>query len=533
LLAKATLKKLEQVAPADTVASILKEFNDQYFVVNDSGKVLVFQPTHDEVRKRKYYQRIAFADFHRLYMNRLVEIGAKKVTKKAAKDETATETEEKRYDTASNVWLRSRTRKQFLKGVKFDPTGKEEEGWYNLWQGFAYDRERKGKPKGSWQRLKKHIWRVICRRNEEHFNYVMNWMASLLQFPERQGEAVVVMIGKQGSGKGTLARALKRLLGQHGMAVSNPGHLVGKFNLHLRDCVFVFGDECFYAGDKKSIGVLKAMITEDSLVIEGKGKDIVESPNYLHIMLASNYDWAVPAELDDRRFFVLSVSDEMIGDHAYFTAIWQEMENGGYEAMLDELLSMDLSGFRPGKIPKTEALQEQKQETLDLNYRWWQDILYRGYVYESKLALEDVFQQWYPQISTELLYKSYDAFVQKQRPFHRLHRNTLGGFMKKLGGRSERSRKMVGEHVFTDYETRKVKALWQNAAMGYEFGDLNEARRRYLEKTGLHVVWPEDEPTEEDRPEHARTNGTGGGDDRPDKTATDRRSRHDKGVVYH
>ena len=76
--------------------------------------------------------------------------------------------------------------------------------------------------------------------------------------------------GKRGSGKGILLNWLWRAWGQHGCHISNAKHLTGNFNAHLRDCVMLFADEAFFAGDRAGEGVLKALITEPSLPIEGK-----------------------------------------------------------------------------------------------------------------------------------------------------------------------------------------------------------------------------------------------------------------------
>src|ERR1035437_7635664 len=106
------------------------------------------------------------------------------------------------------------------------------------------------------------------------------------------------MRGGEGTGKSTLAKAIRRIMGQHGLAISNGKHLTGNFNVHLQDCVFLFADEAFYAGDPSHVGVLKSLITEDSLTIEAKYQNAVESPNFLHLMMASNEEWVVPATLD-------------------------------------------------------------------------------------------------------------------------------------------------------------------------------------------------------------------------------------------
>ena len=71
-----------------------------------------------------------------------------------------------------------------------------------------------------------------------------------------------------------------------------------------------------------------------------------------------------------------------VRDFAYFKAIHAEMEDGGYEAMLHDLLRRDLTGFDVRDVPETEGLQEQKKLSLGTADAWWMDVLHRGYVYK-------------------------------------------------------------------------------------------------------------------------------------------------------
>ncbi len=103
--------------------------------------------------------------------------------------------------------------------------------------------------------------------------------------------------GLEGCGKGTLAKALLRIFGQHGMAISNDSHLTGNFNGHLRDVVFLFADEAIYAGDKQHVGVLKSIITEPYRNHRGEVSNPRPGAERLHVMMASNEDWVVPAGL--------------------------------------------------------------------------------------------------------------------------------------------------------------------------------------------------------------------------------------------
>src|SRR5438105_2901413 len=85
-----------------------------------------------------------------------------------------------------------------------------------------------------------------------------------------------------------------------------------------------------------------------------------------------------PAGLDDRRFFVLDVSDANKEDHAFFEAIQRQMGSGGREALLHLLQTHDLSGFNVRSVPKTQALREQQAESLRGAEMAWFECLASG-----------------------------------------------------------------------------------------------------------------------------------------------------------
>jgi len=110
--------------------------------------------------------------------------------------------------------------------------------------------------------------------------------------------------------------------------------------------------------------VLKTIITEETLVVEGKGVDAEISPNYLHLLMASNSEWVVPAGPEERRFFVLDVGDDRMQDKEYFRALREGLDAGGSENLLHFLMTYDLSNYEVRAVPKTKALEEQKAHSL-------------------------------------------------------------------------------------------------------------------------------------------------------------------------
>ena len=448
-------------------------------VVNEAGKAMVYEPGFDPVLHRRYFVRIAFEDLKRLYLNRLIQVGVDDKGNAIMR-------------TVAHVWLTHARRRQFINGVRFDPAGAQAPGVLNLWEGFAFV----PKP-GDWSLLHDHIRAVICDDDPVRYSYLMGWMARMLQRPAEQGEVAVVMKGGQGTGKGTLAKALLKIMGQHGMAISNAKHLIGNFNAHLRDAILLFADEAFFAGDKMHVGTLKSLITEPYLTVEAKFQNAVQSPNFLHVMMASNEDWVVPASQDARRFFVLEVTEAAQSNHEYFGAIWRQMEAGGYEAMLHDLLAYDLTTFNVRAVPTTEGLQRQQKLSLPVPESWWQDCLARGYVFRSKLGLEKHFAEWLPEISTELLFASYTEFAERRHERHPLSRETLGRFMRKMEAQPKRLLSApTGEHLtdVTDSfgRTQRVaKVIEHPRPPGYSLGTLSLAREAFTDATGLNVEWGE------------------------------------------
>jgi phage/plasmid-associated DNA primase len=187
-----------------------------------------------------------------------------------------------------------------------------------------------------------------------------------------------VLRGAKGTGKGTLGQILHRLFRHHAMHISNPAHFTGRFNGHLVDVLFLFVDEAFWAGDKAGEGTLKALVTERTIPIEPKFVNLFQTTNRLKILMASNADWVVPATADERRYFVLHVSECRRGDRDYFTKLHAAIDGAELQAFLDHLLRLDLSDFDHRSPPHTAALNEQKLVGADSLTRFWLDCLTAG-----------------------------------------------------------------------------------------------------------------------------------------------------------
>ena len=153
---------------------------------------------------------------------------------------------------------------------------------YNLWRGFGVE------PKaGAWARSRRTSGRSSARATRSTIDWLVGWLAYCVQHPGKQAEVAVVLRGLKGTGKGMVGQMLMRIFRNHSLHITHSKHLVGNFNAHLVDALFLFLDEAFWAGDKQGEGTLKALITERTIMIEPKGVDAFQMPNRLKILMAS------------------------------------------------------------------------------------------------------------------------------------------------------------------------------------------------------------------------------------------------------
>jgi len=333
----------------------------QFCAVAEGGKVYVVENEPTREGERSWYASEQFF----------------KLTKAVLKmrDEEIPSGEKVRYIPAGQYWFDNYRKKETYVGATLEPLqGKRTaDGRLNLWRGFAVDPKE-----GDWSLLKAHILEILSAGDQAVADYIMDWCALTVQRPDKPGEVALVMQGGQGVGKGALGSALARLFGAHGAEIRSREHLTGRFNHHLRDKVVLFADEAVWSGNKEAESVLKGMITEKRLAYERKGADIVWAKNLLHIIMASNEDWVAPVAWDDRRYAIFRTADEK-RSRAYFDALFKQLDEGGYEAMLKDLLERDIAVFHPlDDRPNTAGLRDQKRRSMAAAEQWLLAIMEDG-----------------------------------------------------------------------------------------------------------------------------------------------------------
>jgi hypothetical protein len=317
---------------------------------------------------------------------------------------------------AANWWLKHPRRRQYDR-IVFQP-GVEDQNSYNLWRGFAIQ-PAEGDCALFWVLLRE----VICSGNQILYDYIKCWLAHLFQHPGELPGTSIVLRGKQGTGKTTFADTIGKLVGEpHYLSVTCMSQVTGRFNAHLANTLLLTANEAIWGGNKAEEGNLKAMVTDRTVAIEGKGRDVIQLPNYKRLIACTNNQWAVPMDADDRRFLVLDVSDVHKEDQDYFSALFGQLNGGGYEALMYDLMTANLDSFNPRLLPRTGTGLDIKLRSGDAALRWIYELLELGANDQQPATYferaNSKTERWMSAVAKSNLYDSYSTFCSRQRERH-------------------------------------------------------------------------------------------------------------------
>lgn len=350
--------------PAEDPAVALVQLNGKFFIVKNYGNrcrvAWLEEETHEELKGMLKLGHQSFADFTNALCKEQVFVGIDKKGNPILIPK-------------ARWWLEHPKGRQYWR-VVFLPGREVSPDLLNLWRGFAFEPR-----KGDCNLYLEHLRNIICNGNEAHYEYTIKWMSRAVKFPWERGHTALVWRGDKGPGKNLAAETFGKLFGSHYMTITNAEHLVGRFNAHLRAKCVLIANEAFYAGNKQHESTLKGLITDPVLPIEQKFVDAETDVNLLHLIILSNNEWVIPVSDRERRFFMVDVSGEKIGQYDYFQAIMDQLTSGGYEALLYHLLNeVDISDFNPRNVPHTAALRSQMAESLTGIEEVWYECLCRG-----------------------------------------------------------------------------------------------------------------------------------------------------------
>lgn len=321
---------------------------------------------------------------------------------------------------------------------------------------------------GDWFVIQEFLHTVICNNNVALFDYLVRYLAHMLQRPEDKPGIMIVFLSGQGTGKGRFYKLLGRIWPRTTLQVSDIGEVIGQFNAALERNYAVCMDEALFAGDKKSLDKLKSLITEPTCRIEQKHQPSRTIDSYHRLFAASNHDHFAHVDKDDRRFLFIRLSSVHKQDQIYFDAVNDALDNDdAIAAMMYDLVNLDLTGFNVRKRPITEEHLSQRLQSLGGFERYWYEVLQSG--------LFSSFKDWTkPEfISSSSLIDKYKEYDNNAGRFNPIQQQQISSTLK----------------IMCPSAIPARKKILNTQERGYDLPNIDIARKEFELMLGTHLEW--------------------------------------------
>ena len=199
-------------------------------------------------------------------------------------------------------------------------------------------------------------------------------------------------------GKNLLLNMIRKMLGNKKVLEStDPSRDVwGNFNGQMADAFLVNLSEISALDFKNAQGKVKALITEDTIIINEKCVKPFKLPSYHHFIMFTNEMEAIKPSKDDRRNCLIQCSDELIKvgkteeqleviETYIETFVKTTNDADSVKTIFEWLKSIPVENFISKPFPMTEFHKTQSELSVSPIELWLRDFI--GFHHEEKESI--------------------------------------------------------------------------------------------------------------------------------------------------
>lgn len=194
----------------------------------------------------------------------------------------------------------------------------------------------------------RHLAKLIPDAND--LKIFTSYLAALVQYPGRKFQWWPVIQGVEGNGKTMVFSVLEYALGQHYTHKPDPEAMVktgNQFNDWIYRKLLILVEEIAVHEKRDFLNTFKSVVTNERMVMEGKGAAQRTRDNRANGMLATNLRNGVPITVDQRRYSIFYTAQQTREDllrdgmtPGYFADLWDWLRGREAYAHLGENYGM-------------------------------------------------------------------------------------------------------------------------------------------------------------------------------------------------
>ncbi len=257
---------------------------------------------------------------------------------------------------------------------------------YNKWEDFDINKKSIPNGEGNAQPFIDLLW-DLSGSEQNSYEYILKWLAYLVQYPEEKPQTAIGIKGKFGIGKNLLFGLVgEDIMGsKHYFETSNPlDDIFGTHATQHEGKKLIFVDEMEVSIQRKVSERMKAFITNKSLTINPKGISPYNVDHLAGYIFAGN-GFLVAVPEDDRRFVLFEATGKYIhssGEGRKFVREWFKWKKDpkNLKAVYDLLMTTETDiEYLKHERPVTAYYKKVRLQSLPLIIKWldymiWDDF---------------------------------------------------------------------------------------------------------------------------------------------------------------
>ena len=318
------------------------------------------------------------------------------------------------------LWLGDETRKTLTK-MDFIPSNPKTtlapKCVYNMFQGYSAklpveNKEYEFDVEAEVKRFINHL-SLLVGHEEEGLNYLINYIADLIQNPYNLPSVALVFKSKQGLGKDLMVNYIEKIIGESLVyRTENMEEIYGTFNPAVKGKLVVQLNELEGKDGFAKKEKLKGSITAEHLNINEKNVKQFDIHNSIRFFIFSNNLTPIEIPVDDRRFVVYEGADLLPEKERddYYNPLFDNLNNEDViNRLLEYFMNIDLNDFNlKRQRPITKAYKEIRENCIPAIYKFGWD-LFNGLFEPDALVMKMKF------------HKKLNKHLIKSTDFHKLY----------------------------------------------------------------------------------------------------------------
>jgi hypothetical protein len=193
------------------------------------------------------------------------------------------------------------------------------------------------------------IIRQLAGDTDEGFEYLINDIAFIIQYPEIKRQVSNIFCSRQGVGKDNMLKIISKIIGSQYVASSaDPKTFFRDHSYIYQDKLLIVMDECKKSDNAEFIGFIKNLISCDIKEFNRKGYDVTFDKAYFALWFFTNELNGVKIDVatDNRRFSLMKCTSKYQNKDFWNKNYKTFMSNEFIRAFYVYLCRRDLSNFK-------------------------------------------------------------------------------------------------------------------------------------------------------------------------------------------